>query len=193
MALRDFPHAFEENDKSHQLFAELAVADPDNLDVRQRLGAAKYRTGCTARGLTGTMAVIGAAPVQGLSIRAFADCLKLRQELAAIDRKDAQTQVEVLLSLARTGQGEEAEHLVNRLLDQAGDDRQVLFQICCGLSILSGGDDERARRCRERCFQLLDKLIDQGWRDAAAFDFDPDFDFVRDHKRFEQVLRRLKR
>ncbi len=78
------------------------------------------------------------------------------------------------------------------MMEQAGEDRQVLFQIACGLAILSGLKHESALNCRERCFQALDKLIDLGWRDSSAFDWDPDLDPIRNDKRYAALLVRMR-
>src|SRR5262249_60883969 len=72
------------------LFATLLKAEPDSLDLRQRLSAAYYRIGVTA-----------AEPQKAKD--AFAECLRLRQELARIDPKDTQSGVELALVLARVG------------------------------------------------------------------------------------------
>src|SRR5262249_8602497 len=79
-------------------FAALAKQEPDNLDFRQRLAASYYRVG-----------VVAGDPEKAK--QAHAECLKLREELAAIDRKDMQSGVELALVLARCGKDAEAEKL----------------------------------------------------------------------------------
>jgi tetratricopeptide (TPR) repeat protein len=162
------------------LFSALRKEEPDSLDLRQRLGATHYRLG---------MAFTDPKRAK----EAFADCLKVRKELAAIDPQDTLAGVELALALARAGETVEAEKVAGRLLGQAGTDRQVLFQVACTLSIASGvtADKEAAGRYRDRAFQVLRDLVKAGWTDRGGLESDPDFDFVRADPRFEELLRAL--
>src|SRR5262249_50887032 len=145
----------------------LLKAEPDNLDLRQRLAATYYRLGL-------------AAADPGKAKGAFAECLKIRRELARIDPRDTQGGVELAIAVARAGEGEEAEGVAKRLLDQAGKDRQVLFQVACTFGILAGGGDRgRVARARDSAFQVLRDLIKAGWKDRAGLETDPDLEAVR--------------
>ena len=84
-----------------------------------------------------------------------------------------------------------AVRVVDRLLAQAGTDRQVLFQTACGLSILGTGWGDAAAKHLDRAFDVLTKLVDGGWQDPAGLKTDPDLDAVRKDKRFPELLRRL--
>jgi serine/threonine protein kinase/tetratricopeptide (TPR) repeat protein len=193
MVKKDPVSAFGEYAISLNLFQEQLKEEPDHLDLRQRVGAAHYRMGVVLNQLKAVPLVCGAAPVAAMANRSYSESLRLRRELAAIDRTDAQGQIELILSLARLGEGDEAERLIRGLLDQAGNDRQVLLQIACGLGVLSATMKDRTVRYRTECFQILNKLIDNGWRDAAAFDQDPDLDTIRDDPRYGEVLKRVKK
>jgi tetratricopeptide (TPR) repeat protein len=161
-------------------FSSLLKEDPDSLDLRERLAATYYRLGLSA-----------ADP--GKAKEAYAECLKVRKELAAIDPKDTLAGVQLALALARAGETGEAEKIVGRLLKQAGKDRQVLFQVACTLSIASGvtADKEAARGYRDRAFQVLSDLVKAGWTDRGGLESDLDFDFIRADPRFKELLRAL--
>lgn len=163
------------------LFASLLKAEPDSLDLRQRLSAAYYPIGVTATD-----------PQKAKD--AFAECLRLRRELARIDPKDTQSGVELALALARVGDSAEAERVVTGLLKQAGMDRQVLFQVACTYSVLAGKSADRkvADRYRNDAFQVLRDVIVAGWRDPGGLETDPDFDAIRDDPRFKELLTVLK-
>jgi hypothetical protein len=120
---------------------------------------------------------------------AFAECLQLRRELARIDPKDAQNGVEYALALARAGELAEAERVAQALLKQAGMDRQVLFQVACTYSVLSGSTADKAvaDRYRNEAFQIINDLIVAGWKDPGGLDSDPDFDAIRNDPRFKEL------
>jgi tetratricopeptide (TPR) repeat protein len=178
---RDRAAAATEYAACQDLFASLLKAEPDSLDLRQRLSAAYYRLGVTA-----------VEPAKAKN--AFAECLRLRQELARIDPKDAQSGVELALALARAGDSAEAERVVTALLKQAGTDRQVLFQIACTYSVLASKSTDRktADRYCDEAFQVLRDVIVAGWRDPGGLETDPDFDAIRDDPRFKELLKSLK-
>jgi tetratricopeptide (TPR) repeat protein len=163
-----------------EVFASLLKEDPDSLDLRQRLAATHYRLGLAATD-----------PKKGKA--AYAECLKLRKELAEIDPKDTQAGTEVAGALARAGESAEAERVAASLLRQAGKDRQVLFQVACALSIVSGTttDRQRADRCRDQAFQVLRDLVKAGWKDRAGLETDADLDAIREDPRFKALLKAL--
>jgi eukaryotic-like serine/threonine-protein kinase len=172
-------------------FAEVLKDDPDNLDLRQRVAASHYRLGIAADERPPVALVAGAAADFAPRAYHFAECLRLREELAKIDPKDTQSAVELLLALARVGRTADVEKLAADLLQQAGTDRQVLFQTACGLAIIGRGSDEASVRCRDEAFRVMGMLIESGWKDRVALQTDPDFAGVRSDKRFGELLTRL--
>jgi hypothetical protein len=124
---------------------------------------------------------------------AFADCLKVRRELAAIDPQDTWAGVELALALAHAGETAEAEKVAGRLLQQAGTDRLVLDNVACTLSIVSSvtTDQGTAGRCRDQAFGVLRDLVKAGWKDRGALEADWDFDFLRADPRFKDILKAL--
>ncbi len=177
MARKDRAAAAAEYAACLDLFTTGLKEAPDSLDLRQRLAATHYRLGFTA-----------ADP--GKAQEAYAECLKLRQELAKIDPKDTQAGVELGLALARTGKVAEAEKVVDAMVAQAGKDPQTLFQAACALSVLAGTSAERADadRCRDRAFGVLRDLRKAGWKDRRALEQDLDFDAIREDPRFRELL-----
>jgi serine/threonine-protein kinase len=176
---------------SLELCTKVLADDPDNLDVRQRLAASHYRLGLTGGPRPGISPFAGAAAEVAPVVIHHTESLRLREGLAKIDPTDTQGQVEVLLAYARLGRAADADETVGRLLRQAGDDRQVLFQTACGLSIRANEAGPAAGKCLDRAFEVLTKLVDVGWQDRAALQTDPDLDAVRKDKRFTELLRRM--
>ncbi|HJZ89303.1 MAG TPA: protein kinase [Gemmataceae bacterium] len=172
-------------------FAEALESDPDSLDLRQRIAAAHYRLGLAAGERTGVALLAGPAAEIANRAHHYAECLRLREELAKIDTKDTQGQVELLLALARVGRTADAEKVAAALLAQADTDPQTLFQTACGLSILSAGTDDAAKGCRDQAFRVLDKLIDSGWKDRVGLETDPDFQSIRQDRRFGELITKL--
>jgi hypothetical protein len=117
----------------------------------------------------------------------YSESLKLRMELAEIDPKDAQTQVELILSHARMGHAKVVERMAERLLEQVGRDRQVLFQVACAYAILADGQGDAAGY-RNQAFFVLRKLSEIGWKDPVALETDPDLESIRGDKRFREIL-----
>ena len=48
-------------------------------------------------------------------------------------------------------------------------------------------------RCRDKAFQALDTLIENGWKDRTLLELDPDLAALRPDKRFAERLDRLPR
>jgi len=172
-------------------FEDVLKADPDNLDLRQRVAATHYRLGVIAGERPGVGLVAGAAADVAPRPHHYAECLRLREELAKIDTKDTQGQVELLLAQARMGETANADRTAKGLLRQAGTDPQVLFQTACGLSILGNGSGDPAKQWLDQAFEVLGKLVERGWKDRIALETDPDLDAVRRDKRFGELLTRL--
>jgi serine/threonine protein kinase len=187
MIRKDYKAADEQYRMSLQLFSEVLKAEPDSLDVLQRVAATHYRLGITAPRwpLLPLLGNIG-------DVVHFPLCLAMRQDLARIDPKDTQGQVEVLLAYARLGRNADVEATAARLLEQAGADPQSLFQTVCGFSICAGGRGEAANRCRDAAFKTMERLLASGWKDPVALETDPDLDAIRGDPRFVEMLKRFK-
>jgi tetratricopeptide (TPR) repeat protein len=175
-----------------KIFTQQLRDEPDNIDLQQRLGATHYRLGMTVPkhpdfGLLG-----GGPGLIGLRQKQFEESLRFRDTLAKVDSKDLTARVEWLLSLARLGHLDDTERVATQLMDQKFVDRQVLFQTICGLALISEGDDDRAKRCREKMFTTLNRLIALGWRDPGGLETDPDLSDVKNLPVFQEMLKKIR-
>ena len=118
----------------------------------------------------------------------YEESLKYREELAKLDPRDTTNQVEYLLVLARLGKFDRVEELANRLLNQASNDPQTLFQLVCAYAICSQGTGPLADRCRESALKLMEQLRKSGWKDPASLLKDPDTTYLMDHPKFKKML-----
>jgi tetratricopeptide (TPR) repeat protein len=160
------------------LFSAMLKEEPDNLDLRQRLGATHIR-----------LAGLYTDPEKARA--AYTDCLKLYRELAAIDPRDTLAGVQLAGALAQAGETVEAEKVIAKLLKQAGTDRFVLRYVASALSSVAGktADKEAATRCRDQAIQVLRDLVKAGWKDRAALE--SGFEPIRDDPRFQKLLKEL--
>jgi len=188
MIRNDAATADIEYQRSLAIFAAVLKNDVDNLDLRQRVAASHYRLGITAGQRPGVALLVGATAEAAPRGYHFTECLRLREELAKIDTRDTQGQVELLLAQARLGRRDDVERTASRLLELAGTDRQVLFQTACGYAIVASGDDEDSRRCRDQAFKVLRMLLNRGWKDRIALETDPDFIGIRGDRRFTDLI-----
>ena len=172
-------------------FLNVLTDEPDSLDLRQRVAAAHYRLGVTGIERPEAALIGGGGADAAMRSRHYAESLRLREELAKIDSKDMQGQVELLLSLARLGRTDDAERVATGMMKQAGTDPQVLFQMACGHAILANGTSETAKRNRDQAFRVMAKLIECGWKDRVGLETDPDFEAIRGDKRFAEIIARL--
>ncbi|HKB03746.1 MAG TPA: protein kinase [Gemmataceae bacterium] len=170
------------------VFQARAKADPENLEAQEDTAAAHYRLGVTAERLGRLFPPVAAWFGPVVSGHHYAECLRLRAELAKADPKDTHGQVDLLVAQARAGRTAEAEQTADGLLKQAPKDRRVLFQVACGLAVAGSGSDPVAARCRDRAFEVLGDLIKAGWKDRVALETDPDLEAVRGDPRFKELV-----
>jgi hypothetical protein len=180
MAHNDRAGAAKEYAIAMDLFAALLKAEPDSLDLRQRIAAVHYRLG-----------VVADDPAK--AAEAFAECLRLREMLAKIDPNDVQPRIELMLALGRVGRAPEAEKLAEGLLTLKERSPQTVFQVACGLSVAAGGanDPVVAARCRDRAFAVLEDLLKTGWKDRGSLQLDPDLAALRADGRFAELLKKF--
>jgi serine/threonine-protein kinase len=188
MIRRDFKAADEQYRQALDISSECLASEPDSLDLQQRLAATHYRLGITAGHYSALSPLVGGVS----TVVHFSICLDMREKLAMIDPKDTQGQVEVLLAYARLGQVAAVERIANKLLEQAGADPQSLFQTVCGFGICAAGKDEAAARCRDRAFDVMQKLLESGWKDPVALETDPDLEAIRSDMRFNEMIKKFK-
>jgi serine/threonine-protein kinase len=198
MSLGDF-YLFDRKDPARALveyapayteYSAQAKADPDDLNAKAEVSAMAYRMGFVADRLA-DRAPVGGAALRQAATAYYEECLAVRRDLAKADPRDTRGQINVMVALARLGKAAEVETIAAALRKQAGADRRVLFQTACGLAVAAGGTGPDADRCREQAFEVLGKLVDQGWKDRVALETDPDLDAVRGDKRFAELLARV--
>ena len=166
-------------------------ADPDDLAARRQLSTLQYRVAVSVGRIADTLPPFSAAVHRAMSGAEFAECLKLRAELAAIDKKDTRGQIDLLVVLGRLGRSAEVEQVASGLLSQAPNDRRVLFQTACGLALASMDIGPTGDRCRAQALRVLSGLVDKGWKDRVTLETDPDLDAIRGEKAFAGLLARL--
>jgi hypothetical protein len=198
MSLGDF-YLFDRKDLSRALslyapayaeYSSQAKADPDDLNAKAEVSAMAYRMGFVADRLARKVPVGGAALRQAATSY-YDECLAVRRDLAKADPKDTRGQINVMVALARLNRAGEVLQVADALGKAAPDDRRVLFQTACGLAVAAGGTGPDAARCREQAFDVLNKLVEQGWKDRVALETDPDLDAVRGDPRFAELLKRV--
>ncbi|MGE3818543.1 MAG: hypothetical protein AB7I30_03855, partial [Isosphaeraceae bacterium] len=191
---RDDPaRAWTGYQRSLRIFGELLAKNPEGFEARRNVAMLHYRAGETARRLKER----GIAPPPNIpppppSEVAFAESLKIRKELAAIDPDDLQTRIDLMTALARVGDYAEATALAESLRNEAKPDGRSLFQAACGFALCARDPDpEAAGKARKNALDGLDALIQQGWNDRVRLETDPDLDPVRSDPRFSEILSRL--
>jgi eukaryotic-like serine/threonine-protein kinase len=193
MAQKNAAAASREYAEALAIYSGQLADEKDNLELQRLLSSVHYRLGYVASKETALAALVGTAWTASESRRQFTECLKLRSELASLDAKDTQGQIELMLVRARLGESAVVEKMAAALLAKAGEERPMLFQVACGLSIAGTGTGDAAKRCREQAFKVIANLIERGWKDRGSLEFDPDLEGVRGDKRFDELLARLKR
>jgi len=153
------------------------------------LSSLQYRVAVTIGRLADALPLTPATALKAIRDAQFAECLKLRTELAAIDKKDTRGQIDVLVVLGRLGRSVDAERVAVGLLAQAPNDRRILFQTACGLAMAGSGTGPAAERCRTQAFKVLEALVAHSWKDRVGLETDPDLDAVRGDQKFADLLR----
>ena len=148
MGLKDATAAMHEYEAALQIYEQLLRNDQDNLEFQRGVATIEYRLGYVADKQIGVTALAGTAGPVAESRRYFGKALELSQKLADIDAKDTQGQISLMLTKARLGQIAEAEKIAGQLLKQAGDNRETLFQVACGLSIAGTGTGDVAKHAK---------------------------------------------
>ena len=170
-------------------YGRLLRDDPDSLPARRELSTARYKLGVTAGRLPALGGLVGPAVAAGQ----FAAANRARAELAEIDRRDAQAQVDWMLALGRCGKPEAARAVGWVVRRQVGGDRRLLFHLACGYAVAAGGaaDPAEAAACRDRAVGVLGDLVARGWKDRFALEHDPDLDAVRGDPRFAELVAKV--
>jgi adenylate cyclase len=87
-------------------------------------------------------------------------------------------------ALARLGESERAKQWTERAMSLAPDDDAILYNAGCALALL--GEEEQA-------LDALERAIDAGLAGGDWVPRDPDWERLRDHPRFQALVKRLAR
>jgi adenylate cyclase len=87
-------------------------------------------------------------------------------------------------SLAKLGETERAKQWTERAMSLAPDDDAILYNAACALAVV--GEEERA-------LDVLERAIGAGLAGGDWVSHDPDWERLRDHPRFQELVQRLAR
>lgn len=83
-------------------------------------------------------------------------------------------------ALSQLNEREKSAQWAQRALDVEGEEPQVLYNVACVYALL--GERDKAIDC-------LEKSLTRGWGQREWMEHDPDLASVRDHPRFQQMMR----
>ena len=84
-------------------------------------------------------------------------------------------------ALSQLNEREKSAEWAERALEVEGEEPQVLYNVACVYALL--GEREKAINC-------LEKSVTHGWGQREWMEHDPDLASLRDHPRFQQMLKR---
>jgi hypothetical protein len=128
----------------------------------------------------------------------FEQCLRLREPLAKADPGNAQAQFELMLAQARCGRHAEAAAIAHKL-EAGAPDAHLLFFVACGYALsggavrASGADPALARRYLDSAFAALTRGVQNGWKDLASLETDPDLEPLRGDARYPALVEQVRR
>ena len=127
----------------------------------------------------------------------------LKTNFAAAIPESPSLKTELMLSLARSGQHEEAANYAEEI--GVALDPGKLFQAGCGFSLCISGvqhlkpkekltpeDTATQQRYADKAIDALSRAIDKGYKDLVALESDPDLEAVRVYPEFVHLTERLK-
>ena len=167
--------------RGQALMARLAELDAEKAPYRRYLALADYRCAALARKR-------GDAPAAD---RWNGECLKLREALAADDRKSERRAIELLLVRARTGGHQAVATAAAEMEWKPNQDREILVELAqCYSQMAAGrpGDDRLRDVYLDRARGLIRRALEQGYKDTVVLETDPDLDAVREAPGFRELL-----
>jgi adenylate cyclase len=87
-------------------------------------------------------------------------------------------------ALARLGENERAKQWADRAISLAPDDYAILYNAACVLAVMGE---------RDRALDVLERALDAGLAGGDWLSHDPDWEQLRDHPRFNALIKRLAR
>jgi tetratricopeptide (TPR) repeat protein len=114
--------------------------------------------------------------------RAYQRALESSNQYLNLHPDDARTYVLGAGALARLGETERATEWADRAMSLAPDDDAILYNAGCALAVL--GNEQRA-------LDALELAIEAGLAGGDWIPRDPDWERLRDHPRFQALIKRI--
>src|SRR5262249_22792454 len=115
-----------------------------------------------------------------------------------IDAGDTQAQKELMLAQARCGRHAEAAAIAQKL-EPGTRDPNLLFFVACGYALSAGAlrasatDEALARKYLDSAFAVLTRGVQNGWKDLAGLQTDPDLEPLRSDPRYPALVEQVRR
>jgi tetratricopeptide (TPR) repeat protein/tRNA A-37 threonylcarbamoyl transferase component Bud32 len=166
-------------DRSIDLNRTLVVADK-NVQWQRNLAIALYSRGLAALRLKD----------QEGADKFFAECLKIRAELAQKDPGNERKKMDLMLVLPLCGRYEEAAQLAESLRVGRDSDRELLMVIarCYGQCAAAVTEPRQRRQYQEKAMAALQASVQQGYKDLMTLETEPELDAIRELPEYAKLL-----
>jgi hypothetical protein len=185
------PQASENYTAAKEIYARLTKEDANTVTYQDDLARADYDLGTAA-------ARAGKHPA---AEKNFLDSLAIRQKRAKADPDDISLKKDLMITLARAGEHQQAAQLaeeIRRLPVDGGSLVEVAGCLALCVSAVSRGneknrpeDETLQKDYAARAVQALQQAVAQGYRNVVNLETEPDLDAIRDHPEFKALLHKL--
>jgi tetratricopeptide (TPR) repeat protein len=156
------------------------------VPIRQHLATALYSRGMVA----------ARAGDRTTAAKSFAECLEIREEVAANDVGSYGKKKDLLEVLSRAGRHEKAAELAEKLRHGHQKDAGFLIHAArcyaqCSLAV--PGNLVLRQKYRELALAALETALEQGYKDIITLEAHPDLDPVREVPAFKKLLEKVRR
>jgi tetratricopeptide (TPR) repeat protein len=131
----------------------------------------------------------------------YRECRDIREDLAK-DPKTKLSSLDLMLSLARTGDHARASAIAEEMIKDLPLDARIYFHSACGFALSAGAaatlstTAESTRLVRHYTDRALDSLrlaVKHGWKSAEEVSTDPDLDPIRADPAFVSLLKEIRK
>jgi tRNA A-37 threonylcarbamoyl transferase component Bud32/tetratricopeptide (TPR) repeat protein len=180
LCLGDTQEALPLYDRSLQLLREVTAIDK-SVEYRRNLAAALYSRGMAAQRMRDSA---GAA-------KCFAECLQIRDELAARDSRSDRARMDLLLVLPHCGKHDHAARLAETLRSGNANDRELLLVIArcyaqCAAAV--PGDARLREQYAQQALDAVQAAVAQGYSDVMTLESAPDLEPIRNRQEYKKLL-----